>query len=277
MQHAKTVPAVFDGAEIDRRLGRERSHRRAVGTRKRRRADQHQRPLGLAQRVGKTVARNIGEGFWAGAEIVVGISQIRFRPDDADREVAGAPALADARIEDGRFLARVRADDEQRAGRLDAGDGRVEQVARPAPFRIERRSVLPAIEIGHAQARHQILESKNLLDGGEIAGQRAHALRIAARDFAGDRLERFVPGRRAEFPVLAHIRLIEPLRAQAIDHVAGLVGNPLLVDVLVGARQDAHHLTAAGVDADGAAERVHDVDRFRLVELPGPRRERIWL
>ena len=42
--------------------------------------------------------------------------------------------------------------------------------------------------------------------------------------------------------VLAHIGLIEPLRAQAVDDMAGLVGDPFLVHVVVDARQDAHHL-----------------------------------
>ncbi len=56
-----------------------------------------------------------------------------------------------------------------------------------------------------------------------------------------------------------------------------LVGNPFLVHGLVDARQDAHHLAAAGVDADRRADAVHDVDRLRLAELPGPRREGIRL
>src|SRR6202030_1860231 len=107
---------------------------------------------------------NIGKRFRSGAKIIVSISEIRLRPDDADREMAGAPALADARIEDGCFLARVRTDDEERIGRLDAGDGRVEQIARPAPFGIERGAILPAIEVGHAKPRHQILKREDLLD-----------------------------------------------------------------------------------------------------------------
>ncbi len=93
----------------------------------------------------------------------------------------------------------------------------------------------------------------------------------------GDRREGLLPGRRPQPAVVADIGLIEPLRAQAVDHVAGLVGNPLLVHVVVGARQNAHHLAPARVDADGRAERVHHVDRLRLVELPRPRREGIRL
>ncbi len=51
--------------------------------------------------------------------------------------------------------------------------------------------------------------------------------------------------------------------------MAGLVGDPLFVDRLVDPRQDAHHLAPTGVDADGRADRVHDVDRFGLGQLPG--------
>ena len=123
--------------------------------------------------------------------------------------------------------------------------------------------------------RHQILERENLLDGGKIADERSHPLRILPRDLARDRIERFMPRGRTQLPILAQIRLVEPLRAQAVDHVPRFVGNPLLVDVVIGAGQDTHHLAAAGVDADGAAERVHYIDRLGLVELPRPRRERV--
>ena len=59
--------------------------------------------------------------------------------------------------------------------------------------------------------------------------------------------------------------------------MAGLVVRPLLVDVLVEAGQRAHHLAAAGVEADIGADPVHHVDRRNLAQLPGPRLERIGL
>ena len=59
--------------------------------------------------------------------------------------------------------------------------------------------------------------------------------------------------------------------------MARLVGNPLLVDGLVDARQDAHHLAAARVDADRRAQAVHHVDRLGLAKFPRPRREGIGL
>ena len=69
----------------------------------------------------------------------------------------------------------------------------------------------------------------------------------------------------------AHIGLIQPLRTQTVDHVTGFVGYPLLVHLLIGAREDAQDFTSARVDADRGADRVHHVDRLRLVELPGTR------
>ena len=59
--------------------------------------------------------------------------------------------------------------------------------------------------------------------------------------------------------------------------MARLVGDPFLVDGIVHARQDAHHFTPARIDANGAAESVHDVDRERLGELPRPRHEGVRL
>ncbi len=67
------------------------------------------------------------------------------------------------------------------------------------------------------------------------------------------------------------------MRAQTVDHVTRLVGNPLLVHVFIGARQDPHHLAAARIDADRRAHRVHDVDRLGFVQLPRTRRKRVGL
>src|SRR5207237_9491239 len=50
--------------------------------------------------------------------------------------------------------------------------------------------------------------------------------------------------------------------------VPRLVVDPLLVHVLVDARQDAHHLTLADVETDVRADRVHDVDAGDAAKLP---------
>src|SRR6185503_14871692 len=66
-----------------------------------------------------------------------------------------------------------------------------------------------------------------------------------------------------------------PARAEPVDGEARLVGNPLLVDVLVEARQDAQHGWAAGIDPNVRADGIEHVDRFRLAQFPGPRDEGI--
>ena len=89
-----------------------------------------------------------------------------------------------------------------------------------------------------------------------------------AFDLGRDGREGLAPGGGHELAVLAHVGPVEALRLQAVGDMAGLVGDPLLVHGVVDARQDAHHLAAARVDADGRAERVHDVDRFRSWSAP---------
>ena len=90
-----------------------------------------QRLLGFRPDVGERL-RQLGQRLRPGAEIFVRIGQVVPFADQSDREGALQPALADAGVEDGRFLARVRADDQQRIRVLDARDGRVEEIeARP--------------------------------------------------------------------------------------------------------------------------------------------------
>src|SRR6202007_458692 len=66
----------------------------------------------------------------------------------------------------------------------------------------------------------------------------------------GERREGPLPRRRAELAVLADIGPVEPLRAQAVDDMARLVGDPLLVHGLVYARQDESYLAAVGVGCE---------------------------
>ena len=94
------------------------------------------------------------------------------------------------------------------------------------------------------------LQRENLLDAGEIAGDGTDALTRRAGNPRGDRGEGLLPGRRAQTPSLAQVGLVEPLRAQAVDAIPGLVGDPLLVHQLVYARKNAHYFLAARIDAD---------------------------
>ena len=80
-----------------------------------------------------------------------------------------------------------------------------------------------------------------------------------------------------ELAVLARPRPVEPPAHQRVDMVARLVVRPFLVHRIVDARQDAHHLALADVDADVGADRVHDVDPGHLRQLPRPRLEAVGL
>ena len=256
-----------------------RGDRGAVRPRERAHPDDHQRVLGLLQHIAEFVParRHLFQRLRPGAEIVVRISEVGPLADEADGESRHSPALADAGVDDGRFAARIGADEQQRIGLLDPGNAGVEEIRRPPPFRVERGTVLPAVEIDDAQPRHQILQRKDFLDRGKIADDGADALGIRTFDLGCDGVEGVAPGGRMQLPILANVGLVEALGAQSVDHMAGLVGNPFLVHGVVDARQDAHDLAPAGIDADGRADRVHDVDQLGLVQLPRPRGEGIGL
>ncbi len=74
---------------------------------------------------------------------------------------------------------------------------RVEQVEL-APRRIERRAVLPAVEIGRAERRHEVLQRQHALRVAQVAGDRADPLARQALQPVRDRLERLRPGRRPQ-------------------------------------------------------------------------------
>ena len=270
MQNVEAVPAVLDHAERQRRLGGERQHRRPVDARDRAGAeDEHRLRL-----VGRRMLGEGGERLRAGAEIIVAVGQVGLLADDADQAIALQPALADAGVEHRRFEARIRADDHDRVGLVDAGDRRIEQIGGAAELRIELGAVLAAIDARGAELVHQPLEGEHFLDAGEIADDRADARRLRRLGLGGDRGEGLAPGRRLQLALDPHVRPIEPLGLEAVDDMAGLVGDPLLVHRLVDARQDAHDFAAARVDADRRPQRVHHVDRLGLHVFPRPRMER---
>src|ERR1700730_3738460 len=152
-----------------------------------------------------------------------------------------------------------------------ADDADLEPGSAPAPAnaRVENRGFLAGIGADN----HQPVGVVNARNSGIEEVTAAAPFGVERR--AG--MERFAPRRRPQSPALAHIWLVEALHPQAINLMPGLVGNPLLVHVFVDARQDAHHLTTPGIDPDGAADRVGDVDRLGLAKFPRTRRERIGL
>jgi hypothetical protein len=107
-------------------------------------ADQHDRMLGVLQDVGEgaLAASKVAQRIRTGADVIIIIGEIGLGADHADLELTGAPALADARVENRGFLARVGADDQQRIGLVDADNGRVEDIGRATRLGIEGVSAL---------------------------------------------------------------------------------------------------------------------------------------
>ena len=283
VQHVEAVPGDcrLDRAHRNRGLGGKRQHRCAIGPRQRRLTQDQHRPLNAFEpfHEGMRAVGDLGERLGAGAEIIVGIGQVGILTDEPNGYFALSltPALKDARIQHGRLMARIGADEKDRIGLVDAGDGGVEEIGRPSKRGIECRAILAAIDIRRAELLGEQLQREHLLRGGQIAGDGGKARAVEPFQPLGDDAKGLVPARRNELPLLSHIRPVETLGAQAVPDMARLVGDPFLVDGVVHARQDAHHLPPARIDADGAAERIHDVDRERLAELPGPRHEGVRL
>ena len=269
MQQVEAVPALAHQAASLRGALGEIMYRRAVGPPQRARAEDQHRVLRRLQHLGEFVPAigDLRQGLRPGAQMLVLVGQVQLRPDHADLHAALQEALADAGVDDRRLLARIAADDQDGVGLIDPGDARVEQIARALP-RIDHRAILAAIDVRRAERAHQFLEREHGLDVSVIAGDGGDAVPGHTLETLGDGAERLVPACRLQLAVAAHIGPVEPLPLQPVTGEARLVGDPLLVHRLVQARQDAHDFVAAGIDADGAADRVHHIDRSRSSSTP---------
>ena len=205
------------------------------------------------------------------AEPLIGVGQIRLRPDQRNLGAVLQPGLADAGVEHRRLGPGIGADQEDCVRLVHAGNGGVEQVARAPVLRVQLGAELAAIVVRRAELAEQRLEREHLLDGAKVARDGADALAASLADAHGDFAEGVVPGDLFELAAHAHIRPVEPLALQRVNGGARLVRDPFLVHGVMVARQDAEHLAAAAVDADVGAKPVHHVDGLGLAQLPGPR------
>ena len=148
------------------------------------------------------------------------------------------------------------------------GDGRVERDRAEAAC-VVGQARLPPLEQGRPLPFEQLLRRVHGLGVEQVAGDRRDLAARLLQPLANS-CERFGPARLAQLALLAHPRPVEAVADQRVDVVARLVVDPLLVHVLVDARQDAHHLALADVEADVGADRVHDVDAGDPPQLPRP-------
>ena len=120
---------------------------------------------------------DFGERVRAGAEMVVAVGEIDLGADQADGKLVLhlPPALADARVENGRLDPGIGTDQQHRACILDAADGGIKDVAGAAKGRIELGAVLPAIDVRRSEPFREQFQREHLLGTGKIAGDRAKA------------------------------------------------------------------------------------------------------
>src|SRR5580692_4175177 len=102
--------------------------------------------------------------------MLIAICQISLETDDAYRRAALEPALAYARVEHRRLVARVRANDKKGIGLVDAGNCRVKKIGCAAKFRMQFRTILTAVDVGRAELAEQRLEREHLFDCRKVAG-----------------------------------------------------------------------------------------------------------
>ena len=206
-------------------------------------------------------------------QIGVVVSQIGLLADDANGAATLQHPLANAGIEHRGLKPRIGTDQQDGVGLFDRGDAGVEKVTGPATQLAQRRSVLAAIDVFDAQLLRQLTNRESFFSTYQIAQDDADAVGLRRLHFLGNAEESFGPGGGAQLAEFAHVGPVEPLTLQAVPDEARLVGNPFLVHVFMGARQDAHHFAATRVNADVGAQRIHRVDGLGLAQFPRPRLE----
>ena len=278
MQHGETVPVIFQRARIHREPCREREDPRPVMPPDRATADQHDRLFGTPEHIGKGMLTRgqIAQRVRTRTEIIVAVGQVGLGANHTNLQLAAPPALADARVENGCLLARVRANDKKRVRLFNPRDAWIKYVGGATGLWLKRVAALHR-QVDRAVLRQQILQCKHLLDRGEIARDSSNPFAVGKSGLCGNSGERFAPCRGAQRAVLPDVGAVEPLGAQTVDNMAGLVGDPFIVHRLVDAGENPHDLAAARIDPDRRTDAVHHIDRLRLAKFPWPRRERIRL
>src|SRR5262249_44645843 len=133
--------------------------------------------------------------------------QLESGADRANPETAVKIALAQPRIDERRFPARVCADKQTNIRFFDARDRRVEQVS-GAALRVEPGAVLTTIKTHRAEAGQELLQREHCFGVAQIAGNRGDALARNDLQPFRNKLEGLAPIHLA-LAVAADIRAIE--------------------------------------------------------------------
>src|SRR5262249_15984246 len=156
---------------------------------------------------GKTVLAigDVSQSLRPRAQVLVRVGKVRPLADQANGQSALTPTLADADVEHRGLEPRIGADQEDGVCPLYPGDGRIEEVAGAAKWRVELGAVLAAVDVSRAQTPEQVGKRGHLLGAREISGDGADALRPRPFDFVGNDRQDLVPADRREPAVLANV------------------------------------------------------------------------
>ena len=124
VQHVEAVPFRGQHARLRRELPTGGQRRSTVRTAQGALPHDDHRLLRIRQR-GREGVRSIEQArevSGGGADLLHRIGEIGDSADRRHREAAGQKTLANARVDQRRFMARVGADDQQRVGLFDPGD-----------------------------------------------------------------------------------------------------------------------------------------------------------
>ena len=174
-------------------------------------------------------------------------------------------------------MTRIDADQDDVVGLIDPSDRRVEQIGSPARLGVQRSAILAAVEAGHAERPEQVQRRLHRLCVLQVPGNDADPVRLGRLQLFNNGIKGLRPGRRLQLAAGAHIGPVQTLTHQAIAGIARLVRDPLFIDLFIDPRQHAHNLSAACINANGAAQSVHHVDGLSLFQFPRPRIESVGL
>ena len=204
-----------------------------------------------------------------GANVGVIVGQIDSFTNQTN-SCATQPRFADTGVQNWRFNTWVGADHENVVSVIDVFDQRGADISGTVTSR-QTRLVGTRLNLA-AQTFDQGFEAECGFDVRQIANQTSDFLALHRRSNSG---QSFVPASFAQLAVLADIRRVQTLAAQAVPNVTRLIGNPLFVYAIVVARQDTHDLAAFGINADVRTKRIHHVDGFGLGQFPRTSGERV--
>ena len=191
--------------------------------------------------------------------------------------MVAADALADPQVEDRRVVDRVALEHEHGVRVLQVRDGRLQrrvgQRAREGGRQLARGR---AAELVRAEAvAEQPLEEEGLLVRRVPAGERGGPGAGLLQGVRGVG-ERLLPGGGEQRGALAHERLGDPLvDVRRLVGEAALVAQPAVVDLVVLARQHAHHAIVADGQLDVALRGAVGADRARALDVPRARAEAV--